>query len=762
MPSASVLRLLAVLAAALVLAPSARAQTADAFWSDVPEAAMRTVGVRTSVPAAYRTLRLDRQAMAARLAAAPLESAGFGGAVDVPVPAPDGSVLWFRVVESSILAPALQAKYPGIRTYVGQGRDVPSATVRLSLTPAGFAAMARTPDGTVYVDPYAVGSADDYIAYGSRDVVLTDAQRAAVAAERLEDANAGDPGAVASAATNGATLRTYRLALSATVEYSAFHGGTVAGALAAQVTAMNRVNQVYENELSVRMEIVANNDTLVFVGLPASDPFTNSDGPTLLGENQATITARIGSANYDIGHVFSTGGGGVAGLGVVCNVSNKARGVTGLPSPTGDAFYIDYVAHEMGHQFRGNHTFNGNQGSCAGGNRNGSTAFEPGSGSTIMAYAGICGSNDIQTFSDPYFHAVSLQEIVGFITTGGGSTCGATTPTNNDIPVVTATGGFILPVRTPFVLTGAATDATPASLTYTWEDFNLGAAGAPANNGVPVGPPFFRSFNPSPSPVRTFPQFSRQLAGLAPVRGEGLPTDARVLTFRLTARDNRAGGGAIGNTSIFLATDAGAGPFAVTAPNTAGLVFPRLSTQAVTWSVANTDLLDDAGLPDTDGVDIEFIDILYSTDGGTTFAVLVASTPNDGAEDIVIPNVETARGRLLIQAVGNIFFDVNNVNFSVQGIVAGEERAQVETGLSAVAPNPATETAAFTLRSGSTEAVTVAVYDALGRRVALLHDGPVGADQAFTVDVSRLPAGVYVVRASGSAVQLTRRFTVVR
>ncbi len=762
MPFVSASRPLAVLAAALVLLPAASAQSADAFWSDVPEAAMRAAGPRTSTPAAYRTLRMDREAMAARLATAPLESLGFAGAVDVPVPAPDGSVLWFRVVESSIMAPALQAKYPGIRTYVGQGRDVPSATVRLSLTPAGFAAMARMPEGTVYVDPYAVGNADDYIAYGSGDVVLTDEQRAAIAAERLEDANAGDPGAVAPTTSNGATLRTYRLALSATVEYSTFHGGTVAGALAAQVTAMNRVNQVYENELSVRMEIVANNDTLVFVGLPASDPFTNSDGPTLLGENQALITARIGTANFDIGHVFSTGGGGVAGLGVVCNAGNKARGVTGLPQPTGDAFYIDYVAHEMGHQFRGNHSFNGNQGSCSGGNRNGSTAFEPGSGSTIMAYAGICGSNDIQSFSDPYFHAVSLQEIVGFISTGGGSTCGATAPTNNDIPIVTVPAGFVIPVRTPFVLTGSAVDATPASLTYAWEDFNLGAAGAPANNGIPVGPPYFRSFNPTPSPVRYFPQLSRQLAGLAPVRGEGLPIDARVLTFRLTARDNRAGGGAIGDANIFIATDAGAGPFAVTAPNTAGLTFARLSTQTVTWSVANTDLLDDGGLPDADGVDVESVEIRYSTDGGTTFSTLVASTPNDGSEDVRIPDVETTRGRLLIQAVGNNFFDVNNANFTVTGVVANETRAADAAGLSAVAPNPATETATFTLRSGSTQAVTVAVYDALGRRVALLHDGPVGAEQAFSVDVSRLPAGLYVVRASGSAVQSTQRFTVVR
>lgn len=771
MSFASASRGLGLLAAVLVVLPTARAQSlGDAFWTDVSEASITALGPRTSVPAAYRTLRLDRAAMAARLAQAPLESAGFAGAVEVPVPSPDGSVIWFRVVESSVMAPALQAEYPGIRTYLGRGRDVPSATVRLSLTPAGFAAMAYTPDGVVFVDPYAIDNADDYIAYFTRDVVLTDEQRAAIAAERLEDAESGDAGQVAPTTTNGATLRTYRLAVSATGEYSIFHDGpdnipTVEETLAAQVVAMNRVNQVYEKDLSVRMEIVANNDTLIFLS-PTTDPFSNDNASTLINENQTVVTARIGTANYDIGHNFSTGGGGLAGLGVVCSAGNKARGITGLPQPTGDAFYIDYVAHEMGHQFRGNHSFNGNAGSCAGGNRNGTTAYEPGSGSTIMAYAGICGSNDLQSFSDPYFHAVSLFEIVGFITNGGGSTCGATAPTNNDTPVVTAVGGFVLPVRTPFQLTGSATDATPAALTYTWEEFDLGPAGAPANGGIPTaaGFPFFRSFNPTPSPTRYFPQLSRQLSNLAPVRGEGLPIDSRTLNFRLTVRDNRPGGGAISDANTFVTTDVGAGPFAVTAPNTAGLTFVGGTTQTITWSVANTDVLDDAGAPDADGVDVASVQILYSTNGGTTFdVVLAASTPNDGSEDLVIPNVVTSQGRIMITAVGNVFYDFNNVNFTVTlGPVSSEEQASDATGLSAVAPNPATGQASFSLRSTSTEAVTVAVYDALGRRVALLHDGPVGVEQAFTVDVSRLPAGVYVVRASGGAVQSTQRFTVVR
>ncbi|HEX8385616.1 MAG TPA: zinc-dependent metalloprotease family protein [Rubricoccaceae bacterium] len=749
-------------AAVLVALPAVQAQNlGDALWSDASEASFTSTGPRTSVPAAYRSLRLDRQGMAALLARTST------GPVEVPVPSPDGSTVWFRVVESSIMAPELQAEYPEIRTYVGQGRDVPSATVRLSLTPAGFAAMAFTPEGTIYVDPYAVGNAADYIAYFGRDVVATEAQRAALSAEQVEDlTDETAPARVAPSTSNGANLRTYRLALAATGEYTAFHGGTVAQALAAQVVAMNRVNQVYERDLSVTMQIIANNDLLIFTD-PATDPYTNGGNSTLLAENQATVDARIGAANYDIGHVFETGGGGVAGLGVVCRAGQKARGETGLPNPTGDAFYIDFVAHEMGHQFRGNHTFNGSGGNCAGGNRSGSTAYEPGSGSTVMAYAGICGNNDLQTFSDPYFHAISLFEIVGYVTTGAGSTCGTVTPTNNDIPVVTATGGYVLPVRTPFVLTGAAADATPAALTYTWEEFDLGpVAGPPANGGTPttVGFPFFRSYNPTPSPSRYFPALDRQLLNQTPRRGEALPIDARTLNFRLTARDNRAGGGAISDANVIVSTDAAAGPFAVTAPNTANLSFLGGSTQTVTWDVANTDVLDaTTTLPDADGVDVENVQILYSTNGGTAFdIVLAASTPNDGSAEVVLPVTQTAQGRIMIAAVGNVFYDINNLNFAVAGFVANEEQATSAVGLSAVAPNPATGRASFVLRSASTESVTVAVYDALGREVARLHEGPVGVEQPFTVDVSRLPAGVYVVRASGGAVQSAQRFTVVR
>jgi PKD repeat protein len=454
---------------------------------------------------------------------------------------------------------------------------------------------------------------------------------------------------------HGDVLRTYRLALASTFEYSDFHSDAQPIPDKAEVMAqgiipaVNRVTGIYEREVAVHLTLVANNDLVIF-NTPA-DPYVNDQGITMLATNQATLDAIIGPLNYDIGHVASTGGGGVALLGVVCSAT-KAAGVTGLPQPTGDPYYVDYVAHEMGHQFGGNHTFNGSVSNCAGSQHNPGTAYEVGSGSTIQAYAGICPPQNLQPNSDPYFHGASYDEILNHIT-GSADSCAVKTPTGNSAPTVEAGVDYNIPARTPFTLTATGSDPDGDELSFGWEEFDLG----PTNDGRTDNgsSPIFRSFTPTLSPSRTFPRQS-DLINNVTTYGELLPTTTRVMTFRVTGRDNRAGGGGVEYDSMRVNVNSSAGPFSVTSPNgdewwTSG------STKTITWKVANTDQAP---------INATYVDIHLSTDGGQTFPIVLASAvPNDGSHDIGVPAVATADARVRISATGNIFFDISNQDFYI-------------------------------------------------------------------------------------------------
>ena len=383
------------------------------------------------------------------------------------------------------------------------------------------------------------------------------------------------------AKTEGAR-RNYRLAVATTGEYTAFHGGTVNGGMAAVVKTMNRVNQIYNRDLNVHMTLVANNNQLVYTN-SSSDPYTNNNGFTMLSQNQSNIDNVIGSGNYDIGHVFSTGGGGVAGIRAVCSNSRKAEGVTGQGSPQGDPFDIDYVAHEIGHQFGGNHTFNGTAGACSG-NRNASTAYEPGSGTSIMAYAGICGSENTQSNSDATFHAGSIAEMTAFISAGG--SC-FTTPvaSSNSAPSVNAGDDYTIPRSTPFLLTGSASDSNGDSLTYQWDQLDAGSSTNGSTHGTDNGSnALFRSFVPGSNPIRTFPQLGT-LNGNTTDKAETLPTTARALDFRLTVRDQKGG---VESDDARITVDNKSGPFMVTQPNTS-TTLNTSQQQVVEWDVACTD-----------------------------------------------------------------------------------------------------------------------------------------------------------------------------
>ena len=648
--------------------------SAQSYWidEDHPQRTDQQIN-----PARYRSLRLDVNAVRGLFAEAPLEAEigvrNSGSIISVPMP--DGSMQSFRFVESPVMMPELQAQFPEIRCYTGQGITDPSATIKFDLTPRGFHGMIIRPNGTVYIDPVSPSDTEYYMSYYKKDFYATTGKTMfelppvmpQVEADRydqiIEDKapkpakGKGKPGimGLSMKTPSGAQLRTYRLALACTGEYAQFHGGTVVLALAAMNTSMNRVNGVYEVESAIRMVLVPNNNLLVFLN-GATDPYTNNDGGAMLNQNQTTCDNTIGLANYDIGHVFSTGGGGIAQLNAPCG-SGRARGVTGLGAPIGDPFDIDYVCHEMGHQFGGNHTQNN---SC---NRATSAAYEPGSASTIMGYAGICPPN-LQNNSDDYFHNHSYNEIYNFSVNGNGNTCAAISNTGNNPPTVNAgAGGWNIPISTPFELTATGSDTDGDAITFNWEQYNLGPATAAGDNTLtnPSGTaPIFRSWPATESPTRVFPRLS-DLVNNTTTIGEHLPTYSRGMTFRCTVRDNRAGGGGVNDAQVSFNVTDQAGPFVVTAPNTA-VTYPGNSFQTVTWNVANT-----TAAP----VSAANVDIFLSLDGGFTYPItLVSGTPNDGSESVLIPAGQTTTARIKVKASNNIFFDISNTNFTIGPAIA--------------------------------------------------------------------------------------------
>jgi hypothetical protein len=718
------------------------------MWTDVESSSLLSVRERFIIPDQFRSVRLSMTELENLLSQAPHENnvKARNSSIIISLPLPDGRFGRFKIVESPVMAPELAAKFPEIKTYVGQGIDDGTANVRLDLTPQGFHASVISAYGSFYIDPYSKNDVTNYISYYRKDLSM-DPNEFHCDVEGMTDTK--NDIQIDNSNSIGENLRTYRLALACTGEYATFHGGTVPLALAAMTTSINRVNQVYENDFSVRMILIANNNLLVYTNA-GTDPYTNTNGGTMLSQNQSNIDAVIGNANYDIGHVFSTGGGGIAGLGVVCVTGQKARGVTGLNSPIGDPFNIDYVAHEMGHQYAGNHTQNNIN--C---NANPSTAFEPGSASTIMGYAGVC-SPSLQNNSDPYFHVGSLIETDGF-TSGFGGSCATSIPTGNSPPTVTLpAGGFTIPISTPFILTGSGTDPDNDTLTYCWEQYDIGPQGNPNN---PVGSaPIFRSFNPTSSPSRMFPKLSNVLNNNQTI-GERLPTYSRLLKFRLTVRDNNAGGGGHAYDLMFFNADASAGPFLVTNPNTAAETWNIGNTVNVTWDVANTN---------TAPVNCANVNILLSTDGGNTFPITLASnTPNDGLETITVPNNMTTTARVKIEAADNVFFDLSNFNFTIEqssSISNLNSGIPSQFGLSQNYPNPFNPETKIKFDIPANSSVTLKIYDVRGALINTLVNNEVLSAGFYGADFngSSLPSGVYYYRLEAGSYVQTKKMILVK
>jgi len=613
---------------------------------------------RSSMPQKFQIFHLDFSGLKSQLQMAPSRETGEVSNVIIAFPNPQGKLENYRIYESSVMAPELAKAHPEIQSYIGQGIDDPTARIHLTTTIFGLHTMTLSGRGTFYIDPY-TKDVKNYIVYDKSDLTTSRNFECKVQENTVESMDVPLP----PPASDG-RFRTYRLAMACTVEYATFHvnAAVTAGTLsptatlaqkkAAVLAAMNvtvaRVSSVYERDMSLRMQLVANNESVIFVD---ADNFTNDDAEALIDESQVVIDNAIGNTNYDIGHTVSTGGGGLAQSPAVCISSGKAKGITGSDAPVGDPYDIDYVAHEMGHQFGAAHTFNN---SC-GNNRQTGSAVEPGSGSTIMGYAGICSPN-VQNGSDAYFHAVSIAQMVSHIT-GNFGNCVPGVANGNTPPTVPALTSYTIPAGTPFVLRGSATDVNGDALTYCWEQTNSGV-----NTNLPsatstTSNPNFRSVAPSSSPNRYFPSLANIVSG-GTSPWEVIPTVARTLNFALTVRDNRSpNGGQTTRQNMTVTTSTAAGPFTVTSQNTDGITWTQGQTQTVTWNVANT-----TAAP----FNTANVNILLSTDGGLTYpTVLVANTPNDGSQTITVPNTAAPFCRIMVESVGNIFYAINSKTFAI-------------------------------------------------------------------------------------------------
>lgn len=725
----------------------------ESLWSAVSEKEIPLTGTRYILPTQYKTFKLNLNQFRTVTGIAPMEFTPVAQYTKtyLELPMPDGSLKTFDIVESPIMDPELAAKFPDITTYAGYAVDDKNIMVRFDLTLQGFHAMIMIPgESTIYIDPYRFGGGDmeHYIVYHKKDFRSSINKNFECSVSENYKSIDQNHQPDLKAMYGSCELRTYRLALAATAEYTAFHGGTVALALSAQVTTMNRINAVYGREMAIRMNIVANNNLIIYTNA-TTDPYTNNNGATMLNQNQTNLTTVIGGANYDIGHVFSTGGGGIAQLGSVCNATGKARGVTGSPSPVGDPFDIDYVAHEMGHQFGCNHTFNNSDdGSCAG-NTNTTTSMEPGSGSTIMAYAGICNPSNVQSNSNDYFHTISLQEMGAFIT-GAGHTCPVKTALSNSNPSVTANAAtVVVPQGTPFFLTATGTDPNATNtLTYCWEQTNTGTATTSPSATATAGANF-RSFNPTTNTTRYFPNLT-SLAANGPYTWEVLPTVTRTMNFRVTVRDNATGGGCTEFANSTVSVTNTSGPFSVTVPSATGITWTGATTQNVTWNVAST-----TNAP----VSCANVDILISTDGGLTYTVVLANTPNDGTQAITVPNTPSTTARVMVRCAGGNFFDISNNNFTIIASTFDYTLSVTNTSVSVCPPNNAVFNITSTAIGGFANPITLSVTGVPAGGTATFGTNPLTPGNGTTLTISgtgSIATGTYNLTLTGNSTSGTK------
>ena len=631
------------------------ATSSESLWSDIdPAYQFRStnteIGATTLIKA--RKLRLDSKALVEKLTKSSNQSIFDGALIELPLA--DGTQMLFKFEPSNVMAPELAARYPNIRAWRIHNPENPTITGRIDIGPQGFHGLINTADGDrIFIDPEN-NEDDTYISLSRRanEDSISNNFQCAVHKKPALQAKPEPTTNYKTLSNPASSLLTYRLAIATTGEYTQLFGGSKEDAMAAIVTTVNRLNQVYERDLSIHLQLIANNDNLIYTS-PSSDPYSNENASAMVDENIINTNTVIGSENYDIGHVFGTGNtGGLAFIGSVCG-TYKAGGVTGSNTPSGDAFNIDYVAHEIGHQLGASHTFNGQQLNCTAGNREANSAVEPGSGSSIMGYAGICGIDNLQSHSDAYFHSTSITQIFNHTRhNSSGSSCGTSYESTNNKPVVDAGRDYTIPAETSFVLTGITQDADEDPLIHSWEQIDTGSS---SDLYTDLGDnPLFRVWPPVSSTSRFFPTLSSELTHTA-IKGETLPTTTRSMNFKLLVRDNNGG---IAEDQMQINVVNTGVPFSVTSQNN-NQVLSAGQPLSVTWDVAGTN---------ESPINCQSVSIELIENNGTTTELLY-TTENDGAEVITVPSdiMSIGESHVKVACHDNIFYSTSNGVIQVLG-----------------------------------------------------------------------------------------------
>ncbi|OQP62862.1 hypothetical protein A3860_26490 [Niastella vici] len=657
-------RLLLSLATCL---PILHAMAQDGLWTPVTKSSLQTYlngrSAASPMPTHYELVKLNFNLLQTLQQQAPLIKPGERSSlspvrISLPLPVA-GKTLSSAFTESPVLVDALTKQLTGLKTYELKDPVTLGLQGRLTITAQGVTGLIFTTNGSAYISPLGADQPGVHMVYYVKDIPVTEPILCG-AKEVVE----GAANRVAAVQASDCRLRNYKLAVAATGEYTYWAGGTQSQALTYIATLVNDVTSIYQRDAGITFTLVSNNSIIFTDSL--SDPYPTVSFPdgTTLSNNHSTLVTNLGSGNFDEGIVLNYGwNGGLASLGAVCNATRKGQAAAGLnfgsgsnptAGPQGPVF-VGTVAHEMGHQFNATHTMAATNGACSG-NTTSATAYEPGGGSTIMAYAGSCTGNSYQNNSDLYFHGGSILQIASFSVNS--ATCVTPITTSNTAPTITvAATAYTIPVSTPFMLSATGTDMTNSTLYYCWEQMDANATTTAPPAATATSGPNFRSYPPTTSNTRVFPRLADLVSG-ATTTYEVLPSVTRAMNFQVMVRDAASGGGCTAQTTVTVNTNTAAGPFSVTSQNTAtSWTANGTNTATITWNVASTNVAP---------VNCSNVDIILSTDGGLTFTdTLAANTGNDGTENITIPSLPTSIGRIMVKARGNIFFNINAANITI-------------------------------------------------------------------------------------------------